>query len=153
MEDIKKIQLILEHIKHVQENCERLGYKLIEIGEDKLGRNLIANGLIHDNSKLKGIEFDGLFSGSDLLKVAVKHHSSINPHHPEYWNSIHEMPDLYLAEMVCDCKARSSEFGTDIRNWFDNDAKIKYGYEKTDLVYTKIMKFLNLLLYNQFKKI
>jgi hypothetical protein len=153
MEDVKKIQIILEHIKHVQENTQRLGYKLIEIGENKLGRNLIANGLIHDNSKLKGIEFDSLFSGDDLLKVAVKHHSSINPHHPEYWGSIHEMPDLYLAEMVCDCKARSSEFGTDVRNWFDNEAKLKYGYEKTDLVYTKILKFLNLLLYNPFKKI
>lgn len=153
MEDIKKIQIVLEHIKHVQENTQRLGYKLIEIGENKLGRDLIANGLIHDNSKLKGIEFDVLFSNSELLKEAVNHHSSINPHHPEFWGSIHKMPDLYLAEMVCDCKARSSEFGTDIRNWFESEAALKYGYNTNDVVYDTIMKYLNLLVYKPFKKI
>lgn len=153
MEDIKKIQLVLEHIKHVQENTQRLGYKLIEIGETKLGRDLIANGLIHDNSKLKGIEFDALFSGSESLKEAATHHSSTNPHHPEFWSSIHEMPDLYIAEMVCDCKARSSEFGTDIRIWFEKEAPLRYGYSTTDLIYVKIMKYLNLLVYKPFKKI
>lgn len=148
-----KIEHVLEHIKHVQENCYKLGLKLIKIGEVDLGRKLIANGQIHDNSKFRGIEFDDLFEGSPILSNVVRHHSSTNPHHPEYWSSIHNMPEEFIAEMVCDCTARSSEFGTDVREWFSSDdkARRKYNYLTTDVVYSKITKYLNMLLSPVFK--
>jgi hypothetical protein len=143
---IKKIELVFNHIKNVQRNCHKLGIKLIANGEIELGRNLICNGQIHDNSKFKGIEFDHLFYGDPLLQEVVRHHQSINPHHPEYWGGIKNMPKVYVAEMVCDCYARSTEFGTGIRDWFENVAPKKFNFDKTDKVYHTIQEMLNLLL-------
>ena len=62
----EKIKVILSHIENVQRNTNKLGLKLIAKGEIKLGQTLIANGLIHDNSKLRGIEFEHLFFDSVL---------------------------------------------------------------------------------------
>lgn len=146
MENFEKIEVVLSHIQNVQRNCYKLGLKLIKMGQFHLGRNLIANGQIHDNSKFKGIEFDDLFYGSPILKDVVKHHSSTNPHHPEYWGDIKKMPDVYIAEMVCDCAARSAEFGTDVRHWFVNDATLKYNFVMEDEVGQKIVYFLDILL-------
>jgi hypothetical protein len=152
MEQYEKIELVLDHIQNVQRNCYKLGLRLIRNGEFELGRNLIANGQIHDNSKFKGIEFDHLFYGDPILSDVVKHHSSTNPHHPEYWGKIQSMPDVYIAEMVCDCQARSSEFGTDVRSWFREQASVKYGFTMDDDVGQKIERFLNLLLSKPFRK-
>lgn len=143
---IDKIELVFNHIQNVQRYCYKLGIKLIKKGEIELGRNLIANGQIHDNSKYKGIEFDHLFYSDPLLPEVVKHHQSINPHHPEYWGDIKHMPKVYIAEMVCDWYARSTEFGTGIREWIDTKALEKFNFTKEDPVYTTIQEMLNLLL-------
>lgn len=118
----EKIETVLVHISNVQRNANKLGLKLIRSGQVRLGQNLIANGQIHDNSKLRGIEFEHLFWGSALLSDAVKHHQQTNPHHPEYWDGIHNMPDIYLAEMACDVLARAQEFGQDVNVWLQNEA-------------------------------
>ena len=127
----KKIEAILEHIQNVQRNCYRLGLKMIKRGEVEFGRALIAHGQIHDNSKLTGIEFKHLFHGDSLL---------------EYWEKIHNMPDIYLAEMVCDCAARSAEFGTDIRKWITEEATKRYKFSIEDRVGITMMKYLDELL-------
>lgn len=152
METTEKIEAVLNHIQNVQRNCYKLGLKLIKVGEMEIGRNLIANGQIHDNSKFKGIEFKHLFHGDPLLKDVVEHHRAINPHHPEYWGHIFNMPSVYLAEMVCDCAARSAEFGTDIRVWFAGPGAEKYGYKQHDEVWRKIFKYLDMLLEQPFEK-
>jgi hypothetical protein len=146
-----RIEAVLEHIQNVQRNCYKLGLKLIKSGDVEMGRILIANGQIHDNSKLTGIEFDHLFNGDPILMTVVKHHASTNPHHPEYWGGVKHMPEIYIAEMVCDCAARSSEFGTDLRKWFTEQATIKYGFEMTDSVGQTITKYIDLLLTPAFK--
>ena len=146
MNELEKIELVFNHIQNVQRNCYKLGIRFIKKGEIELGRNLIANGQIHDNSKFKGIEFDHLFYSDPLLPEVVKHHQSVNPHHPEYWGSIKEMPTVYLAEMVCDWYARSSEFGTGLREWVDNKATEKFSFTKEDDIYKEIQDILNLLL-------
>jgi len=146
-----RIEAVLEHIQNVQRNCYKLGLKLIKSGELEFGRNLIANGQIHDNSKLTGIEFDHLFGGDPLLMTVVKHHSSTNPHHPEYWGSIQQMPDVYIAEMVCDCAARSSEFGSDLRKWFSEQATKKYNFAMDDKDGIRITRFIDMLLSPPFK--
>lgn len=143
---IEKIELVVNHIRNVQKFTYRLGIKLMKRGEIELGRNLIANGQIHDNSKFKGIEFAHLFYGDPLLPEVVKHHQAINPHHPEHWGSIHDMPRVYVAEMVCDWYARSTEFGTGIRDWIDSKATQKFSFSKDDPVYGVIQEMLNLLL-------
>jgi hypothetical protein len=151
----EKIDFVLGHINKVQQNCYKVGKKLIKSGEIELGRNLIANGQIHDNSKFKGIEFDHIIENSPekndpLKKDAISHHNKTNPHHPEYWGSIHNMPDVYIAEMVCDCAARSAEFGTDLRLWFKEDASKRYSFVMEDEAGEKIERFLNLLLERPF---
>ena len=145
-----KIEMVLSHIQNVQRNCYKIGLKLIKSGDVELGRNLIANGQIHDNSKFKGIEFEELFHGSLILMEVVKHHATTNPHHPEYWGSIHKMPEVYVAEMVCDWAARSSEFGTDLRGWINDKAASRYNFSMDDTTGDKINKFLDLLLAKPF---
>lgn len=143
----EKIEKVLSHIQNVQRNCYKLGLILIKNGEVEIGRNLIANGQIHDNSKLKGIEFDHLFHQDEILHIVVKHHSSTNPHHPEYWGTV------YLAEMVCDCAARSAEFGTDVRMWLRDIASLKYKFVMEDEVGLKLSYYLDLLLEKPFQKL
>lgn len=115
---------------------------------------LIANGFIHDNSKFFGIEWDYLTDTSGdpvLMKTAVHHHNVSNPHHPEYWGTIDQMPPLYLAEAVCDWAARASEFGTSLQSWIDVGAAEKFGYKIDSEVHLKIMYFSGLLLDKPFK--
>lgn len=151
---IEHVDAICNHIENVQTNCKNLGEELIKVGEVDLGRKLISNGYIHDNSKFYGIEFDGLFSeDKNILKLAVEQHNTTNKHHPEYWGGIKNMPRLFLAEMVCDVCARASEFGTSIRDWIDEDCMKKYKFTKRDKVYKDIKYFLSFLLDEPFKPI
>jgi hypothetical protein len=151
MEALDKVNLVLEHIQNVQRFTQRLGLRLIRNGEVELGRNLIANGLQHDRSKFTGIEFEHLFYGDPLLEDVVRHHASTNTHHPEHWGSIHDMPRLYVAEMVCDWLSRSTEFSGDIKQWIEQTATKKFAFSSTDKVYVMIYEFLELLLSPPFK--
>lgn len=153
---IEKIDAILRHIENVRDNCTVLGKRLIEEGELELGKQLIAQGLCHDNSKFFGIEWANLDSSAKTkLEVAILHHSSSpnNRHHPEAWDGgISEMPRLFLSEMVCDWAARASEFGTSLREWVENGASKRFGYEKGDKTYKAIMEFVDMLCDKPFKQ-
>jgi hypothetical protein len=146
----EKIEAVVEHISRVRANCLKVGLKLIHSGEIEMGRMLIHHGHIHDASKFTGIEFGHLFRGDSLLSEVVKHHAATNPHHPEFWGTILQMPEIYVAEMVCDCAARSSEFGTDVRVWFTANATKKYNFMMEDSTGLLIQKYLDLLLEKPF---
>lgn len=161
MEDDKKQQAhlksIMRHINEVQKNCALLAEKIIDLGGEEnfaLGRELIANGYLHDNSKLTGIEWKYLLRGEEYLTLAHEQHVTTNPHHPEYWTSrgmsINEMPTVYVAEMVADWKARSSEFGSDLRSWVKDVAFDRYGIKRNSRKYKEIRRFLDLLLDDPF---
>jgi hypothetical protein len=159
---ISKIDSIVRHIKNVQDNCLLMGKRLVEMGEIDFGKMLIARGFTHDNSKFFGVEWDSMNSLQPLqedkekytLKLCIHQHNSTNFHHPEAWpNGIQDMPDIYLAEMVCDIKARSEEFGTSLIEWIDECATKKYGFQKNDEVYKKIINFVNLLCEKPFEEI
>ena len=161
-ETISKIRAITRHVRNVQDNCLLLGERLILIGEIELGKQLIANGFIHDQSKFYGIEFEFMSPGDVVnedvaklkLKLAIQQHQTTNKHHPESWSGgIKDMPDVYLAEFVCDIKARSEEFGTSLRDWIDGSATKKWGFSKDEEIYNKIMKYVNLLCEKPFEKI
>lgn len=142
-----KIDEILRHIHNVSSNCNLLGKKLIAAGEESFGKALIAHGLIHDNSKFFGIEWDDLNNpDAERRKPAIQQHQRTNPHHPEYWDSIHKMPDIYVAEMVCDWVARAGELGKDVREFIEKEAMINYAFTTGSEVYGKIEKYLDLLL-------
>lgn len=158
---LAKIRGITRHIRNVEDNCLILGEKLILLGKINLGKQLIANGFIHDASKFTGIEFEYLSLNAPTeennklkLKLAVHHHNTTNPHHPESWTGgIKEMPSVYLSECVCDWKARSQEFGTDLREWINNYATKKFGFTENDQVYKEIMFFVDLLCETPFEQI
>jgi len=148
------IDHLLRHIQNVSSNCTILGKKLIEKGEFEFGNTLIANGLIHDNSKFFGIEYEYLNSSdTEKQRLAIYQHNRTNRHHPEYWGSIKNMPKIFVAEMVCDWKARSNEFGTDLREWIEKSAMQKFNFTKKDKIWKWINEFLNLLLDKPFKQI
>lgn len=148
---LDKVSIVLDHIQNVQRNCNRLGLKIMKNGDVEFGRMLIANGQMHDNSKFKGLEFKHLFYGDPFLPNVASHHATTNAHHPEHWNGIQNMPDIALAEMVCDCAARSSEQGTNLREWFAKDATTRYNFKMDDEVGIKLTKYIDLLLAPPFK--
>ena len=154
--DTDRLDKVLRHINHVKDDCIVLGEKLILADKEDLGRKLIANGYIHDNSKLNGIEWLYLHDEvkdkePELFFLAVNQHQQNNPHHSEYWSDINEMPTLYLAEMCADWKARANEFGTDLREWIKDKATDKYKFTTKGRVYKDIMYFCNMLLEPLFK--
>lgn len=149
----KRLKCLLRHIADVREDTEILGSKLIENGEFEFGKTLIKNGLVHDNSKFEGIEWEELNGHSDhLLEIAIREHVKKNPHHPEYWEGgIHEMPRIFIAEAVCDWHARSTEFGSDLCGWIKEAAVKRYNFSLTDdKAGRQITEFLNLLLERPF---
>jgi|TARA_R110000787_G_scaffold98873_2_gene203283 hypothetical protein len=151
---LARLDSIVRHIQNVQSNALLLAERLIEQdGECELARQLVANSLGHDASKLFGIEWDYLLSDDkDKLKMAIEQHNKTNTHHPEHWGGIKEMPRVYLAEFICDIKARSSEFGTDVKNWLKDEATKRYNFTTGSRVYKDLLYFLNLLLEQKFSK-
>lgn len=146
--DEEKLDDLITHVDNVRTNCLRLGRKLIEASQADMGRRLIAHGHIHDFSKFLGVEWDFLDPSTTNrvgLKNAINHHIRTNPHHPEYWGGIEKMPDIYVAEMVCDWKARSTEFANDLREWINNKSLKRFGYTKESTVYKKIMAYVDLV--------
>ena len=150
---LEKLRHVIRHIKNVQDNCILLAEKLIAAGECDLGRRLVAHAFLHDNSKFAGLEWETLTPGKPTdaesakikLRLAVANHSAINPHHPEYWTSIQDMPKLYKCEMVADWKARSEEFGTDLRVWINESASKRFGFSEGDKTHKEIMELVDLL--------
>lgn len=147
----KPIRTLLRHISNVQDECALLAERLIEQGKQDMARALLANSMLHDNSKFRGVEWDYLSdevkaNNPAQFKVAVKQHQRTNSHHPEYWGGIDNMPGLYIAEMVCDWKARSAEFGTDLREWVKEKATKRWGFTTQGRKYKEIKEYLDLLL-------
>ena len=75
----KRLSTIQRHIKHVTDNCNLMGERLIQQGERDFALLLMANGQIHDNSKLRGIEWEYLNSETkeenpEQFAYAALHH-------------------------------------------------------------------------------
>lgn len=151
---LDRFSSLLRHIKNVQSNAILLAERLIEKeNKRELARQLIINSLQHDISKFQGIEWDYLLSDNiENLKLAIDQHNRTNFHHPEHWDGVENMPDVFLAEMVVDWKSRSSELGTDFMKWVKEDAPKKFNYSTSGKVYKKIKYFAELLL-DEFKKL
>lgn len=165
--DEKHLQDVQDHIENVQKGCKKLSKKLMqELETYEIGFKLLKNSYLHDNSKFSGIEWKYLRT-SELVRtgdckdekdqkkcfqLALEQHVKNNMHHPEYWGGIKFMPPEYLAEMVCDLNARSIEFGTDLREWIKKEVPDRFGASPSSKAYREMMKFVNLLLDQPFKK-
>lgn len=163
MDDKKKLESLLRHITDVIHNCKILSFKLIEQGQFELAKKLIAQSFRHDNSKFYGYEWEYIGSEDEQhRKLAINIHHSVNSHHPEYYErynmfgqteykrGIHKMCEVDICELVCDWKARSSEFGSCIHTWIREVAMPRFGFCESDEVYSKIMYYLGLLLEKPF---
>ena len=154
----KHLKALIRHIDNVRSNCCKLAEALIDNGEEILGLQLIANGYEHDNSKFHGIEWLYLNEvtkekNPPLFNAALIQHVTTNKHHPEAWtNGIHDMNRLYKAEMICDWSARSSEFGTDLRDFVKNEATKRYDMTVQSKTYKEIKDLMDMLLDSPFKK-
>lgn len=156
-----KIRNITRHIRNVEDNCLILGERLILRGEIELGKQLIANGFVHDASKFTGIEFEYLSLNNPTeennklkMKLAIQQHNTTNLHHAEAWSGgIKDMPDVYLAELICDVKSRSEEFGTSLLDYIDNIGMKRWNITENDDIYKKMMIFINLLCEKPFEEI
>lgn len=145
---------LIRHIDLVRGAAILLGKRLIAQGRVEFGRLLIAKGFEHDVSKFYGIEYEYLHTGKDVdkdkLALAIKQHCAVNQHHPEFWGGVENMPELAVAEMVCDWYGRSQEFGTCLRDWITNVAIQRFKIEIDGEQHKWIKGFLDLLLVNNF---
>lgn len=150
----ERLDKLRRHIHNVQESgyllAERLRKRNQE-GDVELSHELVINIHVHDHSKFQGIEWEYLHDeikaeDPDKFKLAWEQHVKTNEHHPEFWNGICNMPRVYVAEMVCDWKARSSEFATDLRVWVKDKATKRFDFSPTGKVYKEIKEFLDILL-------
>jgi hypothetical protein len=147
-----KLTNVLRHIKRVEDNCNLIA-KDYEDSDLKFALQLIQRGRRHDVSKLNLTEFIELLDPSHPnFHQRLLHHRKHNDHHPEYWDGgIKKMNanPAAVAEMVCDWKARSEEFGSDLESWI-NDTFTIYNYTTNDAVYELILKFKNILTRTRF---
>jgi hypothetical protein len=145
---------LVRHIDLVRGACLLLGRRLMAQGRQEFGRILIARGFEHDVSKFSGIEWDYLHAGKDIpkdqLELAIRQHVRTNSHHPEYWGGFTNMPEIAVAEMVCDWYARSQEFGTALRDWIIGQAVERFGIDVASEQYEWVQRFVALLLEDHF---
>jgi hypothetical protein len=145
---------LVRHIDMVRSAGLLLGKRLMCQGRKEFGRILIGNVYVHDASKFSGIEWDYLHAGPDSpkekLDLAVKQHTHTNSHHPEFWGGVDNMPEICIAEMVCDWYARGMEFGTGLRDWINDVAIERYNINTESYKYKQLVGFVNLLLQDSF---
>jgi len=152
MTDTEKLTSIIQHIKRVEDNCNIISRKMMDINP-RFAIAIAKRGRIHDASKFDQLEFENLWVDSRLFTISLLHHHTNNSHHPEHYrNGIHGMSELDLAEMVADCAARAQEFGKDVRIWFFSDDKApkKYGYLGEQHIYDRLEYYVNMLLNTSF---
>jgi hypothetical protein len=152
----RRLHNLLRHISNVQREAILLSERLMDNGEFGFSKQLLARSLQHDASKFFGIEWEYLHGDvkedqPETFLLAAKQHVDTNQHHPEYWQDIQHMPRICIAEMVCDWKSRSDEFGNDIRDWIKEQATKKYGFSLHGVVYKTIKEFVDILLDPPFK--
>lgn len=149
MSDEQKLEIILRHIHLVEANMQRLARILLP-KEREFALEFIQRSRTHDLSKLSPFEFDNLHEGALRFEEALQQHRENNSHHPEHRASIHNMPEIDVAEMVCDWFARAQEFGTDLKQWVWQVATVRYNFEREDPIAAVIEKYLNLILTKPF---
>ena len=93
---------------------------------------LVERGEQHDKSKLVEPELGPYIEMTWQYKMANgkpiifttdmtrawMHHTKVNTHHPEHFDSPSAMTDIDIAEMVADWAAMSEEIGNSLHEWF-----------------------------------
>jgi hypothetical protein len=148
---------LVRHIDLVRQAGVLLGRRIMargQRGDEEFGRILIGKVYVHDASKFAGIEWKYLHAGKDVpkeqLDLAIQQHVETNDHHPEFHGGFHQMPDVCIAEMVCDWYARAMEFGTGLRDWIENQAVQRFNIDTDSPEYKRLQEFVDILLEDSF---
>ena len=155
VKDWKHLQGIIRHVDNVRAGAKLLAERLFEQGDSSMARLLVQKVSSHDASKFVGIEWEHLRVGNDTseeFKMALVQHQLTNEHHPEHWGGVKNMPEICLAEMVCDFYARSVEFGTDLRVYIKDVFMPQHDCTLKTKVYQQIKRFVDLMLEEPFTK-
>lgn len=77
------------------------------------------------------------------VREAIRHHMSVNRHHPEFHSDPNEMTKVDLIEMVCDWTAMAQEFnqcGGSARGWADKTVgkEVAFNDDNTRFIYQMI---------------
>ena len=152
--DEEHVDNLVRHIQLVHGAGLLLAKRLMAQGRKDFGRLLLRQIFKHDNTKFSGIEWTFLHVGPDVAKenltLAIRQHNDTNSHHPEAHGGIDNMPEVDVAEMVCDWYARSQEMGTDLRNWIRDTATERYKIKPDSEQSKWIQGFVNILLRSAF---
>lgn len=150
------VEDLIGHVRRVQSNAMDLARHFMRNGRAEFARVLLAKVHLHDASKWGGIEWDWMHRGPDAagkqLELAISQHQKTNDHHPEYWGGLKNMPEICVAEMVCDWLARSQEFATDLRVYIRTQAAERFDFAWAVAQAEWIWKFVGILLPEKFAK-
>lgn len=149
--DLENYRRIVSHIQRVHENGLKLAEELIKGGRSRFARRITIEVFKHDLSKFGEFEYTKFFSGDkEELKQAVAHHRWTNPHHIQYYEEYKDIPEVQLACMACDFKARSEEFGDNVKKYLKEFCEEKKISVNTNF-YKKLTGFLNLIIEDKFQ--
>lgn len=109
---------------------------------------------VHDNSKLLNKEefqaLTGIINDKSCLRDAhsalsafkqdaIELHWKNNRHHPEHFEDASRMGKVDRYEFVCDCCARSIQYGTDLLGFMETRQKERFHFP--ELMFEEIMKY------------
>ena len=135
----------LVHRQCVMLSGQYLANALIEMGRSVDAIRLIGRCSVHDISKIQGTEevmslasiIDQIYEMQNVAhelspqqKEAIRLHWKYNSHHPEYYETPNDMPDLDLLEMACDCHARSKQYGTNLLEYIDRQQELRFHFDR-----------------------
>ena len=156
-------EMIAFYERRTNEHIERVRRCLTLLAEvTDFGKELIERARLHDTSKFgpeeripyvwlteyhrcrrNGEPFEYPEGIAERVKLAIRHHVTVNRHHPEFHADPNHMSEVDLIEMVCDWTAMSQEFGQDggsARGWADKTigTRVAFNAEKRQFIYQMI---------------
>ena len=146
MTDVEKMyQDTFVHKEYVLTVCKKFADYLEKSGQLEDAEDLRQRAIVHDNSKiLNKNEFQALTSIindksclkdansqlSSFKQDAIELHWENNEHHPEHFNDINDMPLKARREFVCDCCARSVQYGTDLISFMETRLNERFHFNE-----------------------
>jgi len=159
MTDIEKMYCdTFIHKGYVIKTCNIFANWLEKENRKEEADELRKRALVHDNSKiLNSDEFRALvkiINDKSSLKNAnaimskwgqesLQLHWEHNEHHPEHWENQDNMPRIARYEFICDCGARSLQFGTNLVDVMTVFMEKKFKF--SELVQEEIMHDVKIL--------
>ena len=159
MTDIEKMYRdTFIHKGYVIKTCNIFANWLEKENRKEEADELKKRALVHDNSKiLNSDEFRALvkiINDKSSLKNAnaimskwgqesLQLHWEHNEHHPEHWENQDDMPRTARYEFICDCAARSLQFGTNLVDVMSVFMEKKFKF--SELVQEEIMHDVKIL--------